>query len=528
MSVLKNETASYQIAYTKECEEGIYNASKDDFKITVKSPLKKYITLRAVKNVPAEYPAYIIPTDDDYISREPGLYPDLLQPLKRQNVISALNINSSLWVTLKLDGAVEAGIYPIDITFKMTNGDEIVKKHMEVEVINACLPEQETIFTQWFHSDCIATAYGVKIFSKKHWELIEKFIKTAVDNGINMILTPMFTPPLDTQVGGERPTVQLVDVTVTDKGYEFGFEKLIKWINLCKKCGVKYYEMNHLFTQWGAKCAPKIIGRVNGKLKRIFGWDTPGTGDAYKEFLNAYLPELKKILKQEGIEKCTYFHISDEPHGEEQLANYIAAKEIVAPHLKEFKIIDALSQIDFYKSGAVEHPVPSNSTVCDFLDAKVPDLWTYYCCGTSKGLCNRYMCMPSYRNRAIGLQLYKFNIKGFLHWGYNFYYSQYSREIIDPFLTTDALNAFPSGDSFSVYPGTDGPWESLRLGIFYDALQDIRALKLLESFIGKEKTVALMEKAVGEAITFKDYPHSAEALLNLRETVNAKIKEFCK
>lgn len=527
MSVLKNETASYQIAYVDIQEGDKFRVPTIDYKITVKSPLKDYITLRDVKNIPSEFAAYDNIDDDDYISRAPGVYPDLLEPKQRQNIVAHLDRAFSLWITLKLDGSVDAGVYPIDITFKTAEG-ETETKHMDVEVINACLPEQETIFTQWFHSDCIASVYDVKVFSKKHWELLEKFVKTAVDNGINMILTPMFTPPLDTKIGGERPTVQLVDVTVTENGYEFGFENLIRWINMCKKCGVKYFEMSHLFTQWGAKTAPKIVARVNGKLKKIFGWNTPGTGEEYKAFLNAYLPELKKVLKQEGIEKVTYFHISDEPHGEEQLANYVAAKEIVAPHLKDFVIMDALSQIEFYKSGAVEHPVPSNSTVCDFIDAKVPNLWTYYCCGTSKGLCNRYMCMYSYRNRAIGLQFYKFDIKGFLHWGYNFYYTQYSTEKVNPFLTTAAGSTFPSGDAFSVYPGKDGPWESLRLKVFYDALQDVRAFKLLESFIGKDKTVALIEETVGQTVTFKDYPHSAEALLNLREKVNAKIKEFAK
>jgi len=525
MTVLKNETASYQIAYVDLPVDDNFRVPTIDFKITVKSPLKEYITLRDVKNIPSEFAAYDNPDDHDYISKKPGVFPDLLEPKQRPNIVAHLNRAFSLWVTLKLDGSVDAGVYPIDIIFKTAEGEAQIK-HMDVEIINACLPEQETIFTQWFHSDCIATAYKVKVFSKKHWELIEKYIKTAVNNGINMILTPMFTPPLDTQIGGERPTVQLVDVTVTEKGYEFGFEKLIRWINLCKKCGVKYFEMSHLFSQWGAKTAPKIVARVNGKLKKIFGWDTPGTGDEYKAFLNAFLPELKKILKQEGIEKVTYFHISDEPHGEEQLANYIAAKEIVEPHLKDFVIMDALSQIEFYKSGAVKHPVPSTSTVCDFIDEKVPDLWTYYCCGTSKGLSNRYMSMYSYRNRAIGLQLYKFDIKGFLHWGYNFYYTQYSKEKINPFLTTAAGSTFPSGDSFSVYPGDDGPWESLRLCVFYDALQDIRAFKLLESLIGKEKTVALIEEAAGQTVTFKDYPHSAEALLKVREKVNAKIREF--
>ena len=48
-----------------------------------------------------------------------------------------------------------------------------------------------------------------------------------------MILTPIFTPPLDTAVGGERRTVQLVGITKTGSEYSFDFTLLERWINLC-------------------------------------------------------------------------------------------------------------------------------------------------------------------------------------------------------------------------------------------------------------------------------------------------------
>ena len=41
-----------------------------------------------------------------------------------------------------------------------------------------------------------------------------------------MLLTPVFTPPLDTAVGGERRTVQLVDVKAEGNQYTFGFANL--------------------------------------------------------------------------------------------------------------------------------------------------------------------------------------------------------------------------------------------------------------------------------------------------------------
>ena len=51
-------------------------------------------------------------------------------------------------------------------------------------------------------------------------------LRNAVDHGINMLLTPLFTPPLATRVGGERPTVQLVEVRGSKERYSFDFKRL--------------------------------------------------------------------------------------------------------------------------------------------------------------------------------------------------------------------------------------------------------------------------------------------------------------
>jgi len=78
---------------------------------------------------------------------------------------------------------------------------------------------------------------------------IERYVCTAAKHGINMILTPLFTPPLDTAVGAERPTVQLVDVERQPSGeYVFSFEKLARWCHVCSDAGIRYFEFAHLFT----------------------------------------------------------------------------------------------------------------------------------------------------------------------------------------------------------------------------------------------------------------------------------------
>ena len=185
--------------------------------------------------------------------------------------------------------------------------------------------------------------------------------------------------------------------------------------------------------------------------------------------------------------------------------------------------MDALSSYKFYETGAVKNPIPASNHIKTFLENGVPDLWTYTCCGQYREVANRFFNMPSARNRIIGMQMYKFKIAGFLQWGYNFWYSQLSKRPIDPFRVTDADYGFQSGDAFVVYPGAEGPLESLRLEVFYESLQDIRALELLESKIGREAVLDLLEEGLKQPITFSQYPRQAEWLLAKREQINRKI-----
>lgn len=507
-SVLKGERYSYQIAYK--------SSEKFFAEIVIDSPLSQFITVRSVGNVPSELPVY--ESDCEFCERnEPGLFPDVLFPIENNRVLIKRQNYYALWITVDLPKDTDAGDYEIKIKLKK-DGETISENIFGLHVINAVLPEQKLIYTQWFHSDSIANYYKIPVFCEKFWTLVESFIKAAVHTGVNMLLTPVFTPPLDTEIGGERLTVQLVDVKLENGKYLFGFDRFIRWVRLAQKCGIKYFEISHLFSQWGAKYTPKIVAEVNGSQKRIFGWETSADSIEYAEFLSAFIPQLIKVIRSLGIEKSTFFHISDEPN-EDQIESYSMAKSTVAPLLEGFPIIDALSDYSFYESGIINNPIPCTNDIESFIEKGFPHPWTYYCCGQGGKLSNRFFGMPLSTTRIIGFQLFKYGIEGFLQWGFNFYNSQYSLRSIDPFAVTDTDSAFPSGDSFTVYPGKSGAIESVRSEVFFQALQDMRALTLLCDRIGKKRTIAAVEADFG-IITFFDYPRGTEKMLNLRKSVN--------
>ena len=218
-----------------------------------------------------------------------------------------------------------------------------------------------------------------------------------------------------------------------------------------------------------------------------------------------------------------WFHISDEPHDHEK-ETYAAAKATVADLLADCHVIDALSSYDIYREGIVEKPVVCNDHIQTFVDHGVTGLWTYYCTVQAISVPNRFMAMPSTRTRIMGALLYRYDLEGFLHWGFNFYNTQRSVRAIDPFRVTDAGEAFPSGDAFLVYPAPDGTaWGSIRGEMQKEALQDLRLLRLCESRIGRERTLELL-RSVGGDMSFTDYPRTRAFFARLWDAVLAQLE----
>ena len=527
LSALKGERISFQLVHQRVMEEGenMYHY-RELFTPKLSGLLAKYATLREVKNVGVELPIVPGNSDEHFERTTPGLYPDVLRPLHYGGkTIAKTTLPTSIWIDITIpEDASEIGESELKIEMVNEGGEVKNTESLTVDVIDIVLPEQDLILTQWFHCDSLANYYDVEVWSEKHWEIVENFARVAHKNGINLLLTPTFTPPLDTQVGGERLTNQLVGVTVEGGKYSFNFDLLDRWVDMCDRIGIKYFEIAHLFTQWGAKHAPKIMATVDGEYKKIFGWETDATSDEYVTFLRTFIPEFLNHMKKSGNDKRCFFHISDEPQLE-HLEFYRAAKNSISDLLEGYVIMDALSDYDFWKMGIVDTPIPCNDHIKPFIENDVPGLWTYYCCGQCIGVSNRLLAMPSWRNRSIGMQMFKYDIVGFLQWGYNFYNNQFSVDEAEPYTDTSGEHWVPAGDTFSVYPAPHGKvYESLRIVVFHDALQDMRAMKLCESLYSKAEVVSEIEKIMGETLAFDVCAKSEKTMLAIRERINEMIK----
>lgn len=473
----KNERFSFQLAYCNKGRELFFHFPI--LKIT--SPIKDSLLVRNVEEVPCTLP-FRKEKDDWYSNVSPSLVPDILKDDSPLSI--RYGVYQSIYFTY-LGGAVP-GTYPIDVTLLTGEGEELGQAHVEFTILDLELPDLVCHYSNWVHYDGIASYYGLEPFSEGYNKILWNFIDDAVAHQMDTLLVPLLTPALDTNVGGERLTTQLLDVHEEDGSFTFGYERAFAFLDEAKRHGIRRFEISHLFTQWGAEHAPKV---VTSDGRRIFGWDTESESAEYLDFLRRMLSAFTDELKKRGYDENTvFFHLSDEPN-QNHLSRYLALKKAIKPALGLYKTCDALSNVEFASEGAVDHPICALEHVKDFQERGIEDYGVYYCSAqTFSHMSNRLLSMPLQRTRIIGCQLYLSGAKDLLHWGYNFYNSAFSKRAIDPYLINDADGNFPSGDSFIVYPKKNGGvYDSLRHEAMCQAFNDYRLLCLLEEKLGREE-----------------------------------------
>ena len=191
-TMLRNEKKSFQVAVEteNECEADI----------TVNSDLEG-VSLYTVKHIKSDLPMTKDGADDYYRYSKSGYYPDLLMPISGDKVALSQGVNV-IWVETDAKGN-SIGQHSIEIKV----GDKSVS--VGNEIIDAELDFSDFVYTSWFHTDCLMSYYNFDAFSDEYWRVTENFLRTAREYGMNCVLTPIFTPPLDTEKGKERPQLYL-------------------------------------------------------------------------------------------------------------------------------------------------------------------------------------------------------------------------------------------------------------------------------------------------------------------------------
>jgi len=333
-------------------------------------------------------------------------------------------------------------------------------------------PRRGLPVTNWFWLDALCDRYGVGLDDDRLWAITGRYFANLTAHGNDTLYTPAFTPPLHSP----RRPVQLLGVRKNGTRYAFDWTRVKRWTDLARASGITRFEWNHLCSQWGAKFAPAVF-RTNGRP--CWPDRTAATAPAYRRFLGDWLPALRRFLVSEQLDRVSYFHISDEPTLK-ALPQYARCRAMLRDLAPWMRIMDALSDLEFAKQDLVDTPVVITNHAAGFAAAGIRH-WVYTCCYPRGGYANRLFDSPLVAIRIHGALFYRHRAQGYLHWGYNYWYRGLGRDLIDPFTVPDSGNwpLFSAGDPFIVYPGPDGPLDSIRWEVLAEGLQDYALLETL-------------------------------------------------
>ncbi|NLF23086.1 MAG: DUF4091 domain-containing protein [Lentisphaerae bacterium] len=438
------------------------------------------VRVRRVGLVPMAHhntPVMADPLDQEGLGEIPGFVPDPL--LDEQEMLLPQDELHAFWISVEPGpGAAPAGRYTLAVTATPVEGPgRPLTRKVAVRLRDVVLPPRRDFqVTHWFYNDQIIDWYRTRLFDERYWELVARYMRNAAEHGQNVLYVPVFTPPLD----GVKSPSQLLRVARAGRDrYRFDWRDVRRYIRLAREQGITHFEWCHPFTQWGVRHAIRIYEGQGAGEKLLWPADTGATSPTYRRFLEQYLPALKRFLDAEGIRDVSFFHVSDEPHGEEMLANYQAARALLRELAPWMSCMDAVSQIEYARvPGMIDRPIPSISVAPDFVAEQIP-CWCYYCCGPRGKYLNHLFDTPLAVIAMHGLLFYRWPFEGFLHWGLNYWCESQTRNLIDPFATADGKRwpGWAYGDPFLVYPGPEGPIDSTRWEIFAESLQDYALLQ---------------------------------------------------
>jgi len=243
----------------------------------------------------------------------------------------------------------------------------------------------------------------------------------------------------------------------------------------------------------------------------------------WEEIWKTFLPVLKAHLEEMGWFDIAMLGFDEKP---ERVMKIIY--KFVGTYAKEFKVVSSGEYPgDEYKTG--------DEIVFPMDDLRDERRWkNIEPLVKEMHADDRYVswytaCWPHYPNtfifshlretRFIGWVTWKFGFDGYTRWAVNFYPED---------IWNQPRYKWPSGDMFFVYPGENGPLDSIRWEVMRQSIEDYEALRMAIDLATKADRKDLLEKldrAVNRGAMFDScglMPYLAES----RAVVNDVIREL--
>lgn len=422
-----------------------------------------------------------------------GLRPDLSQfdstlvadpidPLTAQLSMQA-RTTQGYWVRVWIPQEAAAGLYTSELTVK--NGSRVLGSlKLEVEVQRRTLPAP----SHWaFHLDlwqnpfAVARYHRVPLWSRAHFDLLEKELQSYADAGGKVITTSIMHHPW----GGQTydPFESMITwMKRVDGTWYFDYTIFDKWVELMMKLGVTQEIGCYSMIPW--KLSFQYFDQATHSLKEM---KMKPEDPAYADFWLTMLKDFARHLKAKGWFDITHIAMDERP--KKDMDRAFAIIHEADPNFK-VSLAGALheelsDQLDDYSIALADKFSEETKRARRAANKKT----TFYTCCTESHP-NTYTFSHPAEAAWIGWYAAKEHLDGYLRWALNSW-------TIEPLLDSRFL-AWGAGDTYLVYPGARSSirFENLVAGI--QAYEKIRILKADWQKEGNQSALKQLDKMLRE------------------------------
>lgn len=222
--------------------------------------------------------------------------------------------------------------------------------------------------------------------------------------------------------------------------------------------------------------------------------EIPAVSEEGQKIIRSMAEPVIALMKKNQWESRWYQGVFDEPT-DEYVDRYKTTVELLKSMKPDLKVLEATMTVSL--SGIVDCWCPQVQEYQKNIDffkqrqAAGDAVWVYTCLIPGGPWINRLVDQERLRQVYVGWACAKYDLQGFLHWGFNMHRGKPYEELVR--LHDGPNNFLPAGDSHIVYPGKKGPISSQRFESHRIGMEDYELLYLL-----KKQNPVLAEELINE------------------------------
>lgn len=348
----------------------------------------------------------------------------------------------------------------------------------------------------FFDYEDLGRQHGADPESNEYWELFRLYVRAQLHMRCTHILLPPGRPVY------ENGHLAGFDFTAAQRAGRIAAEE-----------GAPYLCGGHIahWSEWTGE-------------EYFLAWDSSTgvtTQEGYLQ-LRRYFTAWAGIVRENGWEGRMTQALADEPQqGNARTYRILAC--IFRRFLPGVPIIDAVETTDL--GGGIDIWVPKQDTYEKWQDAfrtlqdAGEEIWFYTCAFPAGRIMNRSMDLPLTVSRLLLWMGARYHLSGFLHWGFNYYIGS---DIWNHACCPHKGALLPAGDAHIVYPGTNGPWISMRYEAQRAGAEEYELFRLLEEVRpGRGKEI------ISPACTdFRNYTAEPVVVMEARRRLFEELDRF--